>query len=548
MFDYAQRPVRLKETDLAPVSSYGFLRLDASLALWDRLLISVGFPFAVLIDGDDPSTAIADASFTALEAPKAGDLRTGLRVRIWGEDGGPFQLGAGGYFFVPTGDQAHYAGDGKVRGTPQISIGGRIGSELGFIYDASAGVALRSGGTSSAVTYGAGAGVLLADDLLQIGLEGYGASFTGNELDLSATRISTGQVLTAEAGTSVELLFGAKVRLLDGLTLGVGAGPGLGTAVGTPLFRAVGMVAWAPIPGPPAEEGPEEVGDKDDDGIKDDIDACPDVAGEPNADPSKDGCPPDDRDKDGVLDVEDACPNTPGLRNADVTKNGCPKDSDDDGVHDGIDRCPQVFGELSEDPKKNGCPADRDDDGIADRQDACPADAGKAHEDPKRNGCPEDPDGDGITWSDDACPTIAGVENDDPQRNGCPPYGGGAPGAPPLEEAGYHVLFKVAKSSLDDVTTVLKDSLADDINKKLAEDGVDHIEVQGHTDDSGLDEINSEVGLKRAEAIRTWLIQHGVPGDKLVAKGYSWTRPVADNRIRQGRQKNRRVQFVVIRK
>jgi outer membrane protein OmpA-like peptidoglycan-associated protein len=364
----------------------------------------------------------------------------------------------------------------------------------------------------------------------------------GDELDLSSAPVTT-----AKAGTNLELLFGAKLRVLGGLTFGAGVGPGLGTAVGTPVFRAVGLVGWSPLPAAPVEEGPKEPGDKDDDGIKDDIDACPDIAGEPNADPSKDGCPPDDRDKDGILDVEDACPNTTGLRNADVTKNGCPKDSDDDGVHDGIDRCPQTYGELSDDPKKNGCPADRDEDGISDSKDACPADAGKEHEDPKRNGCPEDPDGDGITWGDDACPSIEGVADPDPKRNGCPPYGS-AQGPPPDEEVGYHVLFSVSKWRLEDVTTMLKNSLAEDIRKKLAEPGVDHIEVQGHTDDSGEDQMNSEVGINRANELRNWLIQHGVPGDKLVTKGYSYTRPVADNRIRQGRQKNRRVQFVVIRK
>lgn len=542
MFDYAQRPIRLRDQDVAPVSSYGFMRFDASFALWERLLVSAGFPFAVALDGDDP--AIAGTSFTTLEAPQAGDLRFGLRVRAFGDDGGPFQVGVGGYFFVPTGAQEQYAGDGKVRGTPQVSIGGRVGKDFGFIYDAAVGAALRSGGTPSAITYGAGAGVLLADDLLQIGLEGYGATFLGDELELSSVPITT-----ADAGTSVEVLFGAKLRVLGGLTFGAGIGPGLGTAVGTPVFRAVGLVAWAPLP-PPAddEDGPRKPGDRDDDGIKDDIDACPDVAGEPNADPSKDGCPPDDRDEDGVLDVEDACPNTPGLRNADVTKNGCPKDSDDDGVHDGIDRCPQTYGEMSEEPDKNGCPADRDDDGISDRQDACPVDVGKEHEDPKRNGCPEDPDGDGVTWSDDACPRIAGVEDADPKRNGCPPYGATPGGPPPQEEVGYHILFRVSKSSLDEVTTMLKDSLAEAIRQKLGEPGVDHIEVQGHTDDSGQDEINSEVSLKRAQAVRQWLIQQGLPADKLVAKGYSYTRPVADNRIRQGREKNRRVQFVVIRK
>src|SRR5690606_35079400 len=63
--------------------------------------------------------------------------------------------------------------------------------------------------------------------------------------------------------------------------------------------------------------------DRDDDGVVDKLDACPDVPGVKDADPKKDGCPPD-RDGDGIPDAEDACPDVPGLRDPDPSKNGCP--------------------------------------------------------------------------------------------------------------------------------------------------------------------------------------------------------------------------------
>jgi outer membrane protein OmpA-like peptidoglycan-associated protein len=74
------------------------------------------------------------------------------------------------------------------------------------------------------------------------------------------------------------------------------------------------------------------------------------------------------------------------------------------------------------------------------------------------------------------------------------------------------------------------------------------IEVQGHTDDMGTEEYNQRLSQERAEAVRQWLIDAGVPADKLVAKGYGMSRPLADNRMRPGRTKNRRVQFVILEK
>jgi OOP family OmpA-OmpF porin len=65
-------------------------------------------------------------------------------------------------------------------------------------------------------------------------------------------------------------------------------------------------------------------GDRDADGIYDDVDACPDEPGEANPDPAKNGCPLD-TDGDGIIDREDACPRAPGPRDPDPNKNGCPK-------------------------------------------------------------------------------------------------------------------------------------------------------------------------------------------------------------------------------
>lgn len=63
-------------------------------------------------------------------------------------------------------------------------------------------------------------------------------------------------------------------------------------------------------------------GDRDKDGIKNELDACPDVPGIGRQSPKTNGCPPD-RDGDGIADDDDACPDQYGIRNV-PAKNGCP--------------------------------------------------------------------------------------------------------------------------------------------------------------------------------------------------------------------------------
>ena len=52
--------------------------------------------------------------------------------------------------------------------------------------------------------------------------------------------------------------------------------------------------------------------------------------------------------------------------------------------------------------------------------------------------------------------------------------------------------------------------------------------------------------MGRAEAVRDWLVEAGIPAAKLTIKGYGSNVPIADNRIKEGRTKNRRVQFIIL--
>ena len=79
----------------------------------------------------------------------------------------------------------------------------------------------------------------------------------------------------------------------------------------------------------------------------------------------------------------------------------------------------------------------------------------------------------------------------------------------------------------------------------LKNPGIKRIEVQGHTDNTGPSEHNRQLSDDRANAVRTWLVQHGVGGDRLIAKGYGDTKPIAPNVTAAMKARNRRVQFII---
>jgi outer membrane protein OmpA-like peptidoglycan-associated protein len=73
------------------------------------------------------------------------------------------------------------------------------------------------------------------------------------------------------------------------------------------------------------------------------------------------------------------------------------------------------------------------------------------------------------------------------------------------------------------------------------------IEIQGHTDATGSDAVNQQLGLKRAEAVRLHLARAGLPLARMATISYGESAPLADNNTREGRSTNRRVQLIVMR-
>src|ERR1700687_381245 len=98
-----------------------------------------------------------------------------------------------------------------------------------------------------------------------------------------------------------------------------------------------------------------------------------------------------------------------------------------------------------------------------------------------------------------------------------------------------HELSTEAKEALDAFAERLKTE-----NKNV------YLEIQGHTDATGPDEVNYKLGESRAEAVRRYLNKQGVALNRMSTISYGKAEPVESNKTREGRSKNRRVVVVVL--
>ena len=73
------------------------------------------------------------------------------------------------------------------------------------------------------------------------------------------------------------------------------------------------------------------------------------------------------------------------------------------------------------------------------------------------------------------------------------------------------------------------------------------VEISGHTDNSGSAAYNIQLSEKRAQSVNNYLIAHGIGAERLLTKGYGSDQPIADNSTDGGRQKNRRIEFKIVR-
>ncbi len=168
-----------------------------------------------------------------------------------------------------------------------------------------------------------------------------------------------------------------------------------------------------------------------------------------------------------------------------------PKDSDGDGVTDDLDQCPNTPKGAPVDSV--GCPLDSDGDGVYDYLDKCP-------------GTPK-----GVSVDSVGCPTKLTLQinfGHDSDKIG-PAYDGEiAKAAQCINEFPGNLVF-----------------------------------IDGHTDSQGPAEYNQQLSERRATAVKNRLVEKfDIPARRLTARGFGESKPVADNKTKEGRSQNRRVE------
>ncbi|MEJ7589579.1 MAG: OmpA family protein [Ferruginibacter sp.] len=148
-------------------------------------------------------------------------------------------------------------------------------------------------------------------------------------------------------------------------------------------------------------------------------------------------------------------------------------------------------------------------------------------------GCRTDTDKDGVNDEEDKCPAEAG-----PASNyGCPVIETAI--VERINKAAGNIFFVtgsaklLAKSNtgLNNVVAVLNDN------------PTYKMDIEGHTDITGTAEKNQVLSESRAASVRAYLVKKGIDESRLVATGYGIDKPIADNKTKAGRARNRRVEM-----
>lgn len=539
--------------------------LLAAVSPAKRLQIGLRVPF-VYASGSGFNVQTGTAASTPLKAFGVGDPTLEAKVRLVGGAQDAFLVGLAADVSAPLG---HATSAGNYLGNDSPVTGG-----VRALFDVQAGPlsfglnlrgVLRSPATLGSTTlgpadfrYGVGLG-LRASPIFRILAEGYGST-----------------QFSAKNGTNTLEIDGAfeVAPLSSPVSFKLGGGAGVIEGVGVPVGRGIAMLTIG-----------REVGDQDSDGIADDKDRCPALAEDKDGFEDDDGCPDDDNDGDRIPDDKDKCPNQPETINGLADDDGCPDevaDRDKDGIPDSEDKCPDAGGKnvINRPGPNYGCP-DSDQDGIPDKDDKCPDqvedtdgfedtdgcpdpdndkdgipdEADECIDQPEvvngfkdEDGCPDelpDRDKDGIPDDKDKCPDKPENYNGFEDEDGCPDKG---PALVQVEGSEIKILQRVefatgkekiqgAKSFavLDAVASVMK-----------GHPEIFQVEVAGHTDNAGSAADNRTLSQKRAEAVVAYLTSKGIAESRLSAKGYGPDKPLVENNSTANKQKNRRVEFNII--
>jgi outer membrane protein OmpA-like peptidoglycan-associated protein len=149
---------------------------------------------------------------------------------------------------------------------------------------------------------------------------------------------------------------------------------------------------------------------------------------------------------------------------------------------------------------------------------------------------PGDADGDGVPDDQDQCPDVAGL----PANRGCPLY-------QQVRVTHDHLELSERLYFARDQAVLERRSYAvlADVARALHDHAGLQVSVLGHADATGNERHNVLLSERRAAVVRAHLISLGVSEDRLVSRGFGSARPIDSNESDEGRERNRRVEFVV---
>ena len=249
-----------------------------------------------------------------------------------------------------------------------------------------------------------------------------------------------------------------------------------------------------------------------------------------------------DTDDDGIIDKRDADPLNPEDFDGFEDEDGAPDpDNDNDGVLDGDDQEPNLAEDIDGFQDKDGVPdLDNDGDGILDADDASPNVAEDFDGFEDEDGAPDlDNDGDRILDANDKCPDEAETYNGFMDEDGCPDK------KPEIvfEEKAAIILDGVNFASGSSELTESAKEVLGKVVRTLEDYPEMTLEINGYTDNTGSLAFNMKISKRRAESVKNYLINQGIQADRLTSNGYGPENPIESNSTREGRAKNRRIEF-----
>jgi len=257
---------------------------------------------------------------------------------------------------------------------------------------------------------------------------------------------------------------------------------------------------------------------------------------------------PKDTDKDGIPDKDDKDPLHAEDYDGFQDQDGIPDyDNDTDGIPDALDKEPLKPEDQDGFMDSDGAPdLDNDGDGIPDADDKCPGD--DKNLDTKEDmdgfqdddGCPDlDNDNDGIADVDDKCPDKAETFNEYEDEDGCPDK------KPEIivGKGEAIVLDGVNFSSGSAELTPNSKTILDKVVRTLTAEAEIEVEIRGYTDNTGSYQGNMNISQRRADSVKEYLVLNGIAPRRIKTKGLGPENPISDNKTREGRAENRRIEF-----